>query len=51
MHAGKLVFAQLMEHLPLRTFHQCVARPDIQVDIQHSSSRISISFCAWLSHN
>ena len=26
MHAGKLVFAQLMEHLPLRTFHQCVAR-------------------------
>ena len=26
MHAGKLVFAQLMEHLPLRTFRQCVAR-------------------------
>lgn len=26
MHAGKLVFAQLMKHLPLRTFHQCVAR-------------------------
>ena len=26
MHAGKLVFAQLMEHLPLRTFHQCVAQ-------------------------
>ena len=26
MHEGKLVFAQLMEHLPLRTFHQCVAR-------------------------
>ncbi len=26
MHTGKLVFAQLMEHLPLRTFHQCVAR-------------------------
>ena len=25
-HAGKLVFAQLMERLPLRTFHQCVAR-------------------------
>lgn len=26
MHAGKLVFAQLMEHLPLHTFRQCVAR-------------------------
>jgi Domain of unknown function (DUF4372)/Transposase DDE domain len=26
MHAGKLVFAQLMGHLPLRTFRQCVAK-------------------------
>ena len=26
MHAGKLVFAQLMEHLPLTTFRRCVAR-------------------------
>ena len=26
MHAGKLVFAQLMEHLPLHTFRQCVAK-------------------------
>jgi hypothetical protein len=26
MHAGKLVFAQLMEHLPLSTFHRCVGR-------------------------
>ena len=26
MHRGKLVFAQLMEHLSLPTFHQCVAR-------------------------
>ncbi len=26
MHAGKLVFAQLMAHLPLHTFHQCVAK-------------------------
>jgi Transposase DDE domain/Domain of unknown function (DUF4372) len=25
MHAGKLVFAQLMAHLPLHTFRQCVA--------------------------
>jgi hypothetical protein len=26
MHTGKLVFAQLMEHLPLTTFRRCVAR-------------------------
>jgi hypothetical protein len=26
MHAGKLVFAQLMDHLPLHTFRRCVAR-------------------------
>jgi hypothetical protein len=25
MHAGKLVFAQLMAHLPLHTFRQCIA--------------------------
>jgi hypothetical protein len=26
MHTGKLVFAQLMEHLSLTTFRRCVAR-------------------------
>jgi len=26
MHSGKLVFAQLMEHLPLHAFRRCVAR-------------------------
>ena len=26
MHSGKLVFAQLMEHLPLHTFRRCVRR-------------------------
>ena len=26
MYAGKLVFAQTMEHLPLHTFHRCVER-------------------------
>ena len=26
MHTGKLVFAQLMAHLPLHTFRQCVAK-------------------------
>jgi Domain of unknown function (DUF4372)/Transposase DDE domain len=28
MHTGKLVFAQLMEHLPLTTFRRCVAHYD-----------------------
>lgn len=28
MHTGKLVFAQIMEHLPLSTFHRCVQRYD-----------------------
>jgi hypothetical protein len=28
MHQGKLVFAQVMEHLPLSTFRRCVARYD-----------------------
>lgn len=26
MHTGTLVFAQVMEHLPLTTFRRCVAR-------------------------
>ena len=26
MFTGKLVFAQLIEHLPLQTFRRCVAR-------------------------
>jgi hypothetical protein len=26
MYTGKLVFSQVMEHLPLHTFHQCVDR-------------------------
>ena len=26
MHTGKMVFAQLMDHLPLHTFRRCVAR-------------------------
>ena len=26
MHQGKLVFAQLMDHLPLHTFRRCVTR-------------------------
>ncbi len=26
MHTGKLVFAQLMDHLPLHTFRRCVEK-------------------------
>jgi len=26
MYCGKLVFSQVMEHLPLHVFHQCVDR-------------------------
>ena len=26
MYSGKLVFAQVMDHLPLHTFRRCVAR-------------------------
>lgn len=37
MHAGKLVFAQLMEHLPLSTFHRCVARYGGQYKVQRFS--------------
>jgi len=28
MHIGKLVFAQLMDHLPMQTFRRCVKRYD-----------------------
>ena len=31
--------------------HVSSVRSQIQVDIQHSSSRISIGFCAWFLHN
>ena len=35
MYAGKLVFAQLMEHLPLHTFRRCVARYKGDRKVQH----------------
>ena len=34
MYTGKLVFAQLMGHLPLHTFRRCVARHDGNRKIQ-----------------
>jgi DDE family transposase/uncharacterized protein DUF4372 len=35
MHTGKLVFAQLMEHLPLTTFRRCIARYGGHHKVQH----------------
>ena len=37
MHSGKLVFAQVMEHLPLSTFHRCVAHYDGHHKVQRFS--------------
>jgi hypothetical protein len=37
MHQGKLVFAQVMTHLPLSTFRRCVARYDGERKVQSFS--------------
>src|SRR5262245_425725 len=37
MNQGKLVFAQIMEHLPLSTFRRCVARYDGEHKVKHFS--------------
>jgi hypothetical protein len=37
MNQGKLVFAQLMQHLPLTTFRRCVARYQGQFKVQSFS--------------
>lgn len=37
MHTGKLVFAQVMEHLPLSTFHRCVHRYGGQYKVRRFS--------------
>lgn len=37
MFAGKLVFAQVMEHLPLHTFRRCVARYEGERKVKHFS--------------
>ena len=26
MYSGRLVFSQVMDHLPMKTFHRCVQR-------------------------
>jgi hypothetical protein len=37
MNQGKLVFAQVMQHLPLTTFRRCVARYDGEHKVKHFS--------------
>jgi len=37
MYAGKLVFAQLMDHLPLHAFRRCVARYQAEHKVQSFS--------------
>lgn len=37
MNTGKLVFAQVMSHLPLTTFRKCVARYDGEHKVKHFS--------------
>jgi len=37
MYAGKLVFAQLMDHLPLHTFRRCVARYQAEHEVKSFS--------------
>ena len=37
MYAGKLIFSQVMEHLPLHVFHKCVARYQGDFKVQEFS--------------
>jgi hypothetical protein len=37
MYVGKLVFSQVMEHLPLHTFRRCVARYNGEHKVKHFS--------------
>ena len=45
MYTGKLVFSQVMEHLPLHVFHQCVDRYDGNFKVKSLPASTSIS--AW----
>ena len=49
MHTGKLVFAQVMEHLPLTTFRRCALA--IVAFTRSSGSPVSINTCAWPSRS
>ena len=49
MHVGKLVFAQLMDHLPWKTFGRIVER--YGGDQRVRDSAVPISFVAWPSRS
>lgn len=49
MYAGKLVFAQVMEHLPLHTFRRIVTRYAGERKVKSFSCLINS--CAWPSRN
>jgi hypothetical protein len=37
VYSGKLIFAQLMDHLPVHTFHRCVRRYRGHHKVKHFS--------------
>jgi hypothetical protein len=37
MHTGRTVFAQVMDFVPLREFHQCVARYEGEYEVRDFS--------------
>jgi hypothetical protein len=51
MHAGKLVFAQVMEFAPRHTFVVSSASTAETLTSDTAPSLASISFCAWPSRN
>ena len=50
MYSGKLVFAQVMDHLPMHTFRRAVSRYGGK-PFTSSPFRATASFCAWRSPN
>ena len=49
MYAGKLVFAEVMEHLPLHTFRRIVSRYAGERKVKTFGAWTSS--CAWRSHS
>ncbi len=56
MYTGKIVFAQVIDHLPLHTFRCCVERyrghyNAIVAITMCKAFPVSINTCAWRSHS
>lgn len=51
MCRGKLVFAQLMDHLPLRCIRFAESWRVMQANTKSKRFPVSITFFAWPSHN